>query len=75
MEMIMDSYWKRRLIVTMLLAVCAGLSILADHLDPEKKSWIGQSGAEIIILVFPLFIAYAYFWWKGYQERKNQNKK
>lgn len=68
--MIIDSYWKKRLIVTVLLVICAGAGFWGVQEDPARETWIGQTAAILNLGVFPLFGFYLYFWWKGRQERK-----
>ena len=71
----MDSYWKKRLIVTVLLVFCAAAGWYGSTEDPEMKTTLGQVTSYLNMGVFPLFGVYIYFWWKGRQERNNQNKR
>lgn len=68
--MVIDSYWKKRLVVTVILVICAAAGYLGNLEDPNQETLLGEIGIILNMAVFPLFGLYIYFWWKGRQERK-----
>lgn len=70
--MVMDSYWKKRLIVTVILVICAAAGYLGNQEDPNQETLLGEIALILNMGVFPLFGLYIYFWWKGRQERKEK---
>jgi|GEM_PF-3375882 hypothetical protein len=70
--MIVDSYWKKRIVVMVLMGACVGLSYFSSEKDPFQETLLGQIGAYTSYIVVVLAVVYIYFFWKGLQERRQK---